>query len=252
MFNIFKDRDFIQCKFFSEKIYVSKLIIQVREFLKQYEIIDDAGIILVLRELVNNAIEHGNRKIRELKIFASIEKIGNRRFKIRVEDEGSGFDYQKSDLMFPDNPALVQKRGLSLVNSFSDQLDFNNKGNCITAYVSIKKETEFSVKSWENNEGVQWQIIIPTGDITSENAEKFRYVLVNLFSTGFRRYRFDLSKVRDIDSLGLSIFVVFSNMLRERDRKNNDETCLEILNANRGVINLFGVTRLDKIYRIRA
>lgn len=246
MFNIFKDEGFIQYKFNSEISFVSKMVGNVREFLKQFGISDDAGIVLVLRELVNNAIEHGNRKIKDLIIFASVEHIGNQRFKIRVEDEGKGFDYENIDLMMSDDPTQIRNRGLSLVNTFSDQIDFNESGNCITAYVAIRPETEFNVKLSEVEQGVQWMIISPTGDITAENAEDLRNVLLKLFKDGYFKYRFDLSQVKDIDSVGLSILVIFSNMLREKFSK----TDLEISNANRDIKNLLRVTHLDEIYDV--
>jgi len=246
MFNIFKDEGFIQFKIFSDISFVNKIVSQVRIFIKQYGVSDDAGIILALRELLNNAIEHGNKKRMSLTVFASVENIGNMRFKIRVEDEGSGFDYKNIDLMLPDDPTQIRNRGLSLVNSFSDQLDFNDSGNCITAYISIHPETEYLVKPLEIEKGIQCMIIEPTGDIIAENAEKFRKVLLNTFKDSYFKYRFDLSLVKDIDSVGLSIFVIFSNMIREK-YSNID---LEIINAGTDIKNLLRVTHLDEVYKV--
>ena len=246
MFNIFKDEGFIQFKITSDISYVNKIVSHVRNFLKQYGISDDAGIILVLRELLNNAIEHGNKNINELTVFASVEHIGNKRFKIRVEDEGSGFDYKNTNLMLADDPTQIRNRGMSLVNSFSDQLDFNTVGNCITAYISIHLETEYHVKPLEIENGIQCVIIEPSGDITAENAEKFRKVLLNIFKDGYSRYLFDLCHVKDIDSMGLSIFVIFSNMIKEKFSNAG----LEIINASRDIKNLLKVTHIDEVYNV--
>ncbi|QTA81119.1 Histidine kinase superfamily protein, STAS domain-containing [Desulfonema limicola] len=246
MFNIFQDQGFIQFKINSDISFVNKIAGHVREFLKQYKVSDDAGIILVLRELLNNAIEHGNKQVNELKVFASIEHLGDMRFKIRVEDDGTGFDYKNADLMLPDDTSQIRKRGLSLVNSFSDQLDFNDSGNCITAYVSIYSETEYNVNSIKMENGIQSIIIKPSGDIIAENSEKFRKVLLNLFKDGCFKYQFDLSMVKDIDSVGLSIFVIFANMVREKF----SNTDMEIINAGRDIKNLFRVTHLDEVYKV--
>ncbi len=241
MINVFQDEDFIRFKFTSEIKLVNDVIQGVRNFLKLYSIEDDGEFVLILRELINNAIEHGNKKIKGLKIFTSIECIGDRRFKIIVEDEGKGFDHKNIDLNLPDNPSQVRNRGLSLVNAFSDQIEFNPKGNCITVYVSIKQETDFEVSDDE-----YWKIIKPTGDITAEIADKFRNLLLDLLNNGHQKYRFDFSHVKDIDSVILSIFVIFSNMVS--DRHPNAE--LKIINAGKDIINLFRMTHLDDSYHI--
>jgi len=163
------------------------------------------------------------------------------RFKMVVEDEGEGFDYQDIQLSMPDDPNQIRNRGLSLANAFSDQLEFNEKGNLITSYITIRPETVFNVTDDGNR-----KIIKPTGDITAETAEQFRTLLLNLLNDGHSRYCFDLSDVQDIDSIALSIFVIFSNMVSDRfpDAK------LEIIDMSKDIVNLFRMTRLDQNYRI--
>lgn len=245
MFDIFQDEDFIQIKIGSEIRNVNQTVAKVRAFLKQYGVRDESSIILVLRELLNNAIEHGNRRIKALRVIASIEHLGDMRFKIVVEDEGNGFDHKPLDLSIPEDPNQIRNRGLSLVNSFSDQLDFNEKGNCAIAYLSIKSETEFLIEK-NVRDGIEWTIVKPTGDITAENAEKFRTSLLGLFENGCSKYRFDMLRVVDIDSVALSIFVIFSNMTREKF----PDTELEITNTSHDIANLIRMTNLNEVYRL--
>ncbi|MDM8526389.1 ATP-binding protein [Desulfococcaceae bacterium HSG8] len=246
MLKVFCDEDFIRFKFSSEIKLVNHVIQQVKDYLKQFEIDDYTNMVLVLRELLNNAIEHGNKNVCESKVTASIERIGDRRFKIMVEDEGVGFDYKNTDLMLPDDPSQIRKRGLCLINAFSDQLEFNSKGNCATVYLTIRKGTEFLVSD-QVIEDISWKVIKPTGDITAEIADKFRTLLLELVKSGHWRYRFDLSEVEDIDSVILSIFIIFSNMISE---KFSDPE-LEFLHVSKDIANLFRLAHLDETYAIR-
>jgi len=241
MLNIIQNEETIQFKLSSEIKIVNNVIQNVRSYLKQYSIEDGNGMIITLRELLNNAIEHGNKKKKELNVVVSIERISDMRFKIVVEDEGDGFDYQDIQLSMPDDPNQIRNRGLSLANAFSDQLEFNKRGNRITAYITIRPETGFNV----TYDGRQ-KIIKPTGDITAETSEQFRTLLLNLLNEGHSMYCFDLSDVQDIDSIALSIFVIFSNMVS--DRFPNAK--LKIINMSKDIVNLFRMTRLDQNYKI--
>lgn len=237
MLNIFQDEDLIQFTLSSEIKMVNDVVQNVRGYLKQYSIEDEKAFILTLRELLNNAIEHGNRKNQSLNVVVSIRCIGDMRFKLIVEDEGKGFDHKNANLMMTDNP----NQGLSLVNAFSDQLEFNSKGNCVTVHMTIRQETEFSL-----SDDKPWKIIRPASDISAETAEKFRSLLLDLLNNDHRKYRFDLSDVKDMDSVILSIFVIFSDMVSERF----PDAELKIINANKDIANLFRMTHLDDAYHI--
>jgi len=90
----------------------------------------------VLRELLVNAITHGNRDIPNGVVICSIEEVDPFRFKIAVEDQGEGFDYADLDTALPENPRRLGDRGYKLINALSDTLQFNEKGNRITAYIT--------------------------------------------------------------------------------------------------------------------
>ena len=241
MLNIFQDEDLIQFTLSSEIKMVNDVIQNVRGYLRQYSIEDDKALILTLRELINNAIEHGNRKNLAMNVIASVRRIGDMRFKLIVEDEGKGFDYESKVMEIPDDPSQIRNRGLGLANAFSDQIEFNDIGNRITAYITVRRETHFGV-----SDDTFWKVIKPTGDITAENADMFRTLLLNLINDGHDKFRFDLSDVEDIDSIVLSIFVIFSNMVSDKfpDAK------LEIAHANKDIVNLFRMTRMDQKFQI--
>jgi len=77
-------------------------------------------IQMAVREIVTNAIQHGNRF--DINKHVSIQYLFDRRsFEVQVRDQGAGFDY--SHLPDPCDPANLMKssgRGIFLVRSFMD------------------------------------------------------------------------------------------------------------------------------------
>lgn len=93
------------------------------------------GVMIVLRELLMNAIVHGNRRDPYQHVYVDVETYGEGVFRITVEDEGRGFDYEELDLTLPETASRIRERGYKLINAFSERLEFNEEGNKITAHV---------------------------------------------------------------------------------------------------------------------
>lgn len=234
-------QDSINLELPSDLRLVDQVVDEVRAFAKGKGVERAPGLGLILRELVNNAIEHGNESEPERKVSVSVEGAGPMRFKVVVDNQGAGFDYAALDLRLSEDPNQERNRGLPMVNAYADQLSFENKGTRVIAYVTVKRETLFETS---DEDGVRR--IKPSGDLSSSVAEPFRSLLVGLLDEGLTRFRFDLSMVTDIDSVALSIFVIFANMVAKRD----DEGVLEVINANEDIREMFHLTRLSRIYSV--
>ncbi len=137
MIHINKFNSYLTFKISSEISMVNKLIQETEKFISQFEIKNYIDLMIVLRELLLNAVIHGNKNMPERIVKCSIKKLEKRRFKIEVEDEGSGFDYKSLDMKIPEDPRYIQKRGYAIINALSDQIEFNSKGNQVTVYMSI-------------------------------------------------------------------------------------------------------------------
>lgn len=220
---------------------VDHIVHECHEFFKKYNVTSFSNPKLVLRELLINAIEHGNHNIVESKVTCTVEHIESYRFKITVEDQGDGFNYKSLSMELPENPDQLRNRGYALLNVFSEKIEFNDKGNSIIVYINLNPETEYKVES--SGEG---KIIKPTGDITASTADKFRIILLGLLKDNNKMYRFDFKNVEDIDSVSLSVLVCFAKMTGEKGKN----ATLEIINANKDLVSLFKMTRMDKKYRI--
>lgn len=89
----------------------------------------------IVRELLINAVEHGNQKLKTKTVFCGIERLGRGLWRITVEDEGEGFDYASLDMGMPADPLQDRNRGYALINAFSERLEFNLAGNRVSAFV---------------------------------------------------------------------------------------------------------------------
>lgn len=80
--------------------------------------------------------------------------------------------------------------------------------------------------------------------ISSEGADAFRNLLLDLLETPEAGIRFDFSDVREIDAVILGIFISFANTVA----KECPGLRLEILHAGPDIVNLFQMARLDQRY----
>lgn len=109
-------------------------IVKVENFIENltghFELPDDlyGKISLSLIEAVNNAILSGNKQQADKKVKI-VAKLCDDKFMISVEDEGEGFDYENiPDPTLPDNIKKIAGRGLYLIKTLSDELEFEKGG----------------------------------------------------------------------------------------------------------------------------
>lgn len=88
--------------------------------------------LLPLREMLTNAIEHGNRFDPCKEVFLKVTET-DRYVKIIVQDQGEGFNWQDILGKNLDPESLEERgRGIYLARMSSDFLSYNNKGNRVT------------------------------------------------------------------------------------------------------------------------
>ncbi len=210
-------------------------------FLAGFAVADPAHFKLVLRELLLNALEHGNRRDPSKTIRCAVTYLGDGLFRITVQDEGAGFDYRNLNTLMPNDPRQVRRRGYPLIQSHSETMAFEDPGNRVTVQVRM-----LPVAGLEVAVDAGWLVLRPGADITASAVESIRKRLLDELAGGRHRIRFDLRSVVDIDSVGLSLFVVLANMA---DQYADAE--LEIVNIQQGLRDLFHLLRLDQRYRLR-
>jgi len=87
---------------------------------------------IILTELFANAIYHGNKGDHSKKVIVG-HTIDKNKVVISIMDEGDGFDPSSvPDPTLPENLIRDCGRGIYIVKSYADKLEFNEKGNRVT------------------------------------------------------------------------------------------------------------------------
>ena len=139
MLSIHKTAGAITFKFSSEIHLVEQVVQTFEEYCSRLKVEEPSSLILVLRELLINAVVHGNQNEANRNVLCVIEKLNKSRFRIQVDDSGRGFDYKSLDMNPPEDLKHIKKRGYAIINALSDRIEFNDSGNKVTVFLTITK-----------------------------------------------------------------------------------------------------------------
>jgi len=118
---------------------VNRLLLRCRRFMERLSSRDCSPFLIVVRELLMNAIIHGNRDRRDLEVKCRIEHLGQDTFRVTVEDQGEGFNYGSVDMDVHGDPRQLVNRGYVLIKRLADEIRFNEEGNRVAVLVRLQK-----------------------------------------------------------------------------------------------------------------
>lgn len=108
---------------------VHETVIEVMDQLKLVDRINNSKILFrvnfMLREVLNNAVEHGNKFHEDKKIFISVEIDGSILI-AKVRDEGDGINLDPTHEHNMDYILRDRTRGISLVKQYQFELEAND------------------------------------------------------------------------------------------------------------------------------
>lgn len=105
---------------------------------------DQFAAELLLRESLNNAIEHGNKFDPNLKITCKIN-LTEKEIEISVTDQGPGFNWAKgikTKKLDKDATSSTSGRGLTICTKYASSVTFNKSGNTIVLKRILRKTGE--------------------------------------------------------------------------------------------------------------
>ena len=95
-------------------------------------------VYLCISEAVVNSIKHGNRNDKN-KVVSIIADCDAKDLNIEIKDEGEGFNLDK--VKDPTDSANLKNetgRGIHIIKSLSEQIEYNKKGNSIHLKIECK------------------------------------------------------------------------------------------------------------------
>lgn len=116
----------------NENLVVAEKLID--DVCQKYNVDEDnyGNILIAVTEAVNNAINHGNKQDTSKMVYMEVTYLSDRSLKFKVTDEGEGFDYASlPDPTDPENIEKISGRGVFLMQSLSDQIDFSADGKSV-------------------------------------------------------------------------------------------------------------------------
>ena len=95
-------------------------------------------VFLCISEATTNSIVHGNKQDRSKKVELNVD-CKNKLIKVRVTDEGEGFDMEEiPDPTHSDNLLKETGRGLHIIKSIARNVELNEKGNSLSFEIYCK------------------------------------------------------------------------------------------------------------------
>jgi serine/threonine-protein kinase RsbW len=113
---------------------VSPFVDQLMRFIARFRGADGNSfeIELALREALVNAIIHGNQEDPHKRVYVKCRCMTDGEVSITVEDEGHGFEYDAvPDPTSPDNRLRTHGRGIYLLRTLMDEVDFEQGGSVV-------------------------------------------------------------------------------------------------------------------------
>jgi len=128
-------------KFHSDITFVQVAVEIIRTVLEYLKVVDPTNVLLVSRELLKNAVVHGNQNDRSKEVIYRMFRLAQDRFKLEVEDFGFGIGLDSSESTTKQQPKKLDSdetlgRGFKIISSLSEQISLNEQGNKITVLLN--------------------------------------------------------------------------------------------------------------------
>ena len=134
--------DYVLVKFRSDITFVDVAVQTIGNLLEYLGIADPTNLLLVSRELLKNAVVHGNHNNKSKKVVFRLFRISQDRFRLEIEDSGQGSGLRHLRAIGKvrderDRKIEAGGRGSTIINSLSEKVLFSETGNRITVLLSV-------------------------------------------------------------------------------------------------------------------
>lgn len=202
---------------------------------------DQHLILLALREALTNAVLHGNQKNPGLRVECLISVCENE-LAMTISDQGQGFAWRehKRDMPQPDSES---GRGLAIIETCFDRIEFNDSGNEITFRKKLDPRGGTGMIDIVQD-GSEATVKFTEDLLVGSKIEEVRVKLSALVEQGVTSLAIDLEEVQTVDSLGMGMLVATHNTLKSKNGS------LSLFNVQPKIYTVLTIMRLDKHFSI--
>jgi anti-sigma regulatory factor (Ser/Thr protein kinase) len=128
-------------KFQSDITFVDVAVEIIRNILHYLAVEDPTNVLLVSRELLKNAVVHGNQNDRTKEVVYRLSRSAADQFRLEVEDSGAGFGQEKKRGTGKDkrqNDGWIKKssHGFAIINSLCRQVVLDETEGKVTVLLA--------------------------------------------------------------------------------------------------------------------
>ena len=136
-FNISQSPKILDLSFSATLENIDKAALETKRFLSSVRAARHTfDVVLVLREALANAVVDGSQ-LDASKIVAYTLRLEGNNLIMEIEDEGEGFDWQ-NHFGKKTPPHAESGRGLAIMETYCEEVVFNDKGNKLILKKSLK------------------------------------------------------------------------------------------------------------------
>jgi anti-sigma regulatory factor (Ser/Thr protein kinase) len=124
-------------RFDSDITFVDYAVSIVDDLLTHQGVSDPTNVLIVVRELLKNAVVHGNRNDTAKPVTIRLQRLNGGRCRVEAEDDGVGFDASALGSAFHECSRAQERRGYSLIRALAERIEFNDSGNRVTVTMDL-------------------------------------------------------------------------------------------------------------------
>lgn len=203
-------------------------------------------IDFVLRELLNNAVEHGNGMIEEKRVRFKLS-LSEEEFQVDVWDEGAGFAVTEKSQNIDNGVLRTRNRGIQAIRELGFMIESGNG--------RVSAKTRFETESKNNKR------VVDVMEIQIQQRRLICNIKSNLIAANIKalvlqlkpflddRASFDsaavsLEEVKNIDSTGITFLIGLYKSLEADSKK------LVLYGVSEPILRLLKIMKLDEIFNI--
>ena len=125
----------LQLRFDSDITFVDYAVDIIDDLLSYHGIRDRTNLLIVCRELLKNAVVHGNRNDVGKAVTFRVERVGGGSYRVEAEDGGSGCQQAALKAGVGESCSEQRRGGFALIRAVAQRVDVD--GNRVTALVDL-------------------------------------------------------------------------------------------------------------------